>query len=257
MRSLIEKLNFILLKRRISRASRAGFPLPEHVGIIPDGNRRWAEQHHLPVAEGHRQGYAKVKELLDWALEAGIRIISFYAFSTENFNRKPEEVQNLMDIFASGCQELAKDEKIHKNQVRVHFIGNRELLSSQLVEIIQNLEDATRNYEKMHLNLAIAYGGRDEIVRLMRGLAEKAQNGELNPTDITEDLIGQSLDTGGQKDPDLIIRTSNERRISGFLTWQSSYSELIFQAPFFPAYKKADFFAALSEYQIRQRRFGK
>ncbi|HMF31210.1 MAG TPA: polyprenyl diphosphate synthase [Candidatus Lokiarchaeia archaeon] len=253
----VNNIKLALLKRRINRAKKAGFALPEHVGLIPDGNRRWAEKHHIQPFEGHRMGYQKVKDLLDWALESGIKTLTLFAFSTENFNRSPAEVEALMEIFISGLQELAEEDKLHKNQVKVGFLGNRSMITESLLERMHTLEDVTKDYGKFQLNLAIAYGGRDEIIRVTQDLAKKVQNGEINPTDITEDLIGQSLDTAGQRDPDLIIRTSNEQRVSGFLLWQGSYSELLFQAPLFPAYDKCDFFEALHEFQKRKRRFGK
>ncbi len=245
------------LKRCIEAGKKAGYVLPEHVAIIPDGNRRYAVKHHLPPLEGHVAGYAKVKELLDWALEMGIHTLSLYAFSTENFNRTPEEVEHLMKLLLKGCLEIFQDPKIHRNKVRIRFIGNRKLLPSALLQEIKTIEEGTQQYGNFDLNFAIGYGGRDEILRAFKQIGQELKDGRIALDAISETTIQEHLDTGMQKDPDLIIRTSGEQRISGFFSWQGTYSELCFQQALFPAYQQYDFLAAVYQFQMRNRRFGK
>ncbi|MHA1732302.1 MAG: polyprenyl diphosphate synthase [Promethearchaeota archaeon] len=244
------------LARELERAVSEGWPLPRHVGFILDGNRRWAREQGLPAFEGHRRGYEVVKSLLDWCLELGIGALTLYAFSTENFKREPSEVEQLMDLLLAGCGELRADERLWDNEVRVRFIGNRELLSPVLREAVEALEGETASHSRFSLSVAIAYGGRDEILRATREVARRSRSGELDPDSLDEATFGEFLDTAGLEDPDLIIRTSGERRVSGFLTWQGVYSELVFQDVLFPAYEKWHFLSALLEYQGRKRRFG-
>ncbi len=245
------------LKRRIKAGKKAGYLLPDHVALIPDGNRRYAVKHHLPPLEGHAAGYAKIKELLDWSLDEGIHTLSLYAFSTENFKRTPEEVNHLMDLFLKGCLEIFQDERIHRNKVRIRFIGNRNLLPPALLQEIKTIEEGTQQYGNFDLNIAIGYGGRDEILRAIRQIGQDIRDGTLKIDSISEATVQQHLDTGLQKDPDLIIRTSGEQRISGFFSWQGTYSELCFQQAMFPEYQQHHFLTALYQFQMRNRRFGK
>lgn len=245
------------LKHNIEAGKKAGYHLPEHVALIPDGNRRYAVKHHLPPLQGHTAGYAKIKEVLDWTLGIGIHTLSVYGFSTENFKRTSEEVDHLMNLFLKGCLEIFQDPKIHRNKVRIRFIGNRALLPPALMEEIKTIEEGTQQYGNFDLNLALAYGGRDEIVRAVRQICQDVQTGSLKIEAVSEDTIQQHLDTGTQKDPDLIIRTSGEQRISGFFAWQGTYSELCFQKALFPAYQQHQFLSAVYQFQMRNRRFGK
>ncbi len=253
----IENLKVSRLKRRIDVGKQKGYALPEHVALIPDGNRRYAVKHHLSPLQGHVAGYAKIKELLYWTFEIGIHTLSLYAFSTENFKRTPEEINHLMDIFLQGCHDIFQDERTHSNKVHIHFIGNRDLLPPALIHEINTIEEGTQKYRGCGLNIAIGYGGRDEILRAIRHIGQKIQEGSLKPDAISETTLQQNLDTGMQKDPDLIIRTSGEQRISGFFSWQGTYSELCFQDALFPSYQQHDFLTAVHQFQMRNRRFGK
>jgi len=220
-----------------------------HLGIIMDGNRRWAKARGLPPFEGHRAGYKKVEEVLRWCKEAGIKILTLFAFSTENWQRSKEEVNFLMKLF---FQALSKDvKKLHENNVRVRVIGRREGLSKKLQEAIEKAEKLTENNTGVILNLAINYGGRAELVDAFKKMIANPQK------EITEETISQNLYTVGLPDPDLIIRTSGEQRLSGFLTWQSVYSELLFINRYWPEFSKEDFEMVLAEFANRQRRYGK
>lgn len=220
-----------------------------HLGIIMDGNRRWARGHGLKPFEGHRAGYKKIGEVLKWCQAAGIKILTLYAFSTENWQRSKEEVGFLMKLFYLG---LTKDIKtLHKNNVRLQIIGRKEDLSKKLQQAIQQAEELTKNNTAGVLNLAINYGGRQELVDAFNKILK------TKPKKITENLISKNIYTANLPDPDLIIRTSNEQRLSGFLTWQSIYSELYFTKHHWPEFSKEDFDNALADFANRQRRFGK
>jgi len=253
----IEKIKVNRLKRSIESGKLNGYALPKHVAFIPDGNRRYATKHHSPPLQGHLAGYDKAKELLNWALDIGIQTLSLYAFSTENFKRSPEEITHLMELLLKASLEISKDEKIHRNKVRIRFIGNRNLLPPALIREINTVEEGTRQYSNFALNIAIGYGGRDEILRAVQRIGLKVLEGSLAPDSISETTIQQFLDTGMQQDPDLIIRTSGEQRISGFLSWQGTYSELCFQQTLFPAYQQHHFLTAIHQFQMRNRRYGK
>ena len=242
-------------------AQVAGGPMPEHIGVILDGNRRWARMHGLKPWLGHRAGAKKVEELLKWCLKLGIKSITLYSFSTENFNRSPEEVEALMKLFEEKLRELMESDLVHKHKVRVKVIGRLELLPGHLRELVREVEEATKDYDEHFLNVAIAYGGRAEIVDAVRKIAEDVKAGLLDPSDIDEELFERYLYTSHLpeevRDPDLIIRTSGEERLSGFLLWQSAYSELCFIDVFWPEFRRIDLLRAIRTYQGRQRRFGR
>lgn len=226
--------------------------VPCHLAIIMDGNRRWAKERGLPGFEGHRKGAEKIRQLVKWCKARGIKTVTLYAFSTENWNRSPEEVNFLMKLFGIF---LAKESKeLQRNKVRLRVIGQRERLSVSLQEKIKKAEDLTKDCEEGTLVLAVSYGGRDEIVRAVK----KAflLNGVVLDR-LTEEKLEDCLDTAGLPDPDLIIRTSGEQRTSGFLLWQSVYSELYFTGKYWPDFSEKDLDEALAEYAKRQRRFGK
>lgn len=231
---------------------------PEHIAIILDGNRRWASEKDLDPWYGHKKGAEKVEHLLDWCMRLDVKSVTLYAFSTENFQRPKEEVEEIMKIAAEKLQKILKDERIHKNKVRVKVIGRISLLPKDLQKLIVDLEKATQDYNEHFLNVAFAYGGRAEIVDAARKIAEEAQKKELKPEDVTETLFEKYLYTSHlpKQEPDLIIRTSGEERLSGFLLWQSAYSELCFLDVYWPDFRLIDLLRAVRTFQKRKRRFG-
>ena len=231
-------------------------PMPTHVGIILDGNRRFAKLQNQESTFGHTVGAQRIDEVLDWCFEAGVKVVTIYVFSTENFTRKEEEVQHIMVLAQQRFETVAKSEVVHRHQVKVRAIGQLSLLPPSVLKAIEEAETTTKNYDNFQLNVAIGYGGRTEIVDAVRSIAEKVQNGKLNPDEISDATIEKHLYTAGIADPELIIRTSGEERLSGFLLWQSAYSELYFADVFWPEIRKIDFWRALRTYQRRDRRFG-
>lgn len=231
---------------------------PEHIAIILDGNRRWATEKDMVPWHGHKKGAEKVEQLLDWCLKLGVKSITLYAFSTENFRRSQEEVKEIMQIAEEEFQKILTDERIHKNKVRVKFIGRIGLLPENLQKLIGDVENTTQNYNEHFLNIAFAYGGRAEIVDAARKIAEEVQKGKLNPEIVDEKLFEKYLYTSHlpKQDPDLIIRTSGEERLSGFLLWQSAYSELCFLDIYWPDFRSIDLLRAVRTFKNRKRRFG-
>lgn len=231
--------------------------MPKHVAIIMDGNRRFAKlQGNIDVIKGHELGVDTLENVLDWSIELGIEIITVYAFSTENFNRPQNEVEGLMRLFVINFKRLVDHEKIHKNEVRVKVVGRTELLPDDVKKAIDEAEEATKNYNKRFLNLAIGYDGRLEIIDSFKKIIKDVQEGKITVDDVNEELVSKNLYTEGIDDPNLIIRTSGEERLSGFLLWQSSYSELYFCETLWPELRKVDFLRAIRSYQARERRFG-
>ena len=231
--------------------------MPKHVAIIMDGNRRYARlQGDIDVIKGHELGVDSLENVLDWSIELGIEIITAYAFSTENFNRPKEEVDGLMRLFVENFKKVVDNERIHENEVRVKVVGRTELLPDDVREAMRDAEEATKNYNKRFLNLAVGYDGRLEIVDSIKKIIKDVQDGKVSIDDVDEDLVSENLYTGGIDDPNLIIRTSGEERLSGFLLWQSSYSELYFCETLWPDLRKVDFLRAIRSYQARERRFG-
>jgi len=232
---------------------------PEHIAIILDGNRRWASEKALGPWLGHEKGAEKVDQLLDWCLKLDVKSITLYAFSTENFSRQKNEVEEIMRIAGEEFQRILTDERIHKNRVRVKVIGRVSLLPENLRKLIMDVERATEGYDEHFLNIAFAYGGRAEIVDAARKIAEKVQDGKLVPEKVDEQTFEKFLYTSHmpKQDPDLIIRTSGEERLSGFLLWQSAYSELCFLDVYWPAFRRIDLLRAIRTYQQRKRRFGR
>ncbi len=233
-------------------------PMPEHIAIILDGNRRWAQNHSMNPAEGHFYGADKTENVLKWCLDLGVKTITLYAFSTENFKRPPEEVEEIMSLFNEKLQKILKDDDIHKHQVRVKAIGRLNLLPGTLQELVKKVEEATEEYNDRFLNIAMAYGGRAEIVDAAKEIAQKIINGTMSPNEIDEETFEKHLYTAHlpKQDPDLIIRTSGEERLSGFLLYQSAYSELCFLDVFWPEFRRIDLLRAIRTYQKRKRRFG-
>jgi len=233
-------------------------PIPEHLGIILDGNRRWAIARSGIVYEGHRYGARTSERFLEWCLDLDIKTITLYVFSMENFNRPRQEVETILDIIEEEARRLLKDQRLHQNQVRVKALGRLDLLPNRLQEALQEIEHATESYDKHYLNIALAYGGRTEIIDAARKIASEVQTGSARPEEIDEQFFMKYLYTAHLPNPypDLIIRTSGEERLSGFLLWQSAYSEFCFLDVYWPEFRRIDLLRAVRTYQKRQRRFG-
>ncbi len=222
-----------------------------------DGNRRFARELGLDPSLGHKLGRDKLEEVLGWCLEIGLRVLTVYAFSTENFTRSSEEVMLLIKLFEENFRKLGDDERVHKYKIRVRVIGKRELLPQSLISAIEYAEEKTKDYNEYFFNLAVAYGGRQEIIDAIKEIAKDVKEGKLKIEDISEELVSSKLYTKDLPDPDLILRTSGEERISNFLLWQIAYSELYFVDVYWPGFRKIDLLRAIRAYQMRQRRFGK
>ena len=230
---------------------------PKHVGIILDGNRRFARSQGLVPWMGHRLGANKVRDFLLWCFDSGIKMVTMYAFSTENFSRPPREINEIFTIIKERYTEIIEDPLIHKYKVKVKAIGRLSLLPRDIRNTLRKMEKVTEHYDEHFLNIAISYGGRTELVDAFRDMATEISDGELAPEQIDERLVSGHLYTAGMPDPDLIIRTSGEERLSGFLLWQAAYSELYFCDVFWPAFRRIDLLRAIRSYQQRERRFGR
>ena len=228
--------------------------IPAHVAIILDGNGRWAKQKGMPRNYGHMQGAKAVEDILVDARDLGIKYLTVYAFSTENWNRPEAEVSALMTILRNYLKTSIK--KSMKNNVRCRVIGERSKLSDDIQAAIGELEDATAGNTGLTFTIAINYGSRDEIRRAVKKIAEKAVSGEIEPSDITEEMISKNLDTDFLPDPDLLIRTCNEQRISNFLLWQCAYTEFYYTPVAWPDFNKEELLKAVESYSTRNRKFG-
>ena len=231
-------------------------PMPEHIAIIMDGNRRFAESIGLTSIDGHEKGRDKLEELLTWCLELDIKIITVFAFSMENLNRDTEEVKNLLELFEKNFYLLGDDKRVHKHKIKITVLGELELLPKNIQKAINYAIEKTKDYDKYFLNLAIAYGGRQEITQAIKNIAKDAKDGQITPEDINEDLVSSYLYTSEFPDPDLVLRTSGEERVSNFLLWQLAYSELYFADVYWPGFSKLDFLKAIYSFQQRKRRYG-
>lgn len=230
-------------------------PLPTHVAIIMDGNGRWAEERKRPRLFGHKVGVDSVREIIETARTLGIGYLTLYAFSTENWNRPANEITGLMTLLQRYLQSELKT--MLENDIRLHCLGEPDRLPTEVRKtLLQTIQD-TRACRGMTLNLALSYGGRSELVRALQAMVKKCSQGDLTSEEITETIISDHLFTAGQPDPDLLIRTGGERRLSNFLLWQLSYAELYFTDVKWPDFRKDEFFKALETYQSRQRRFGR
>ena len=231
--------------------------LPRHVGIIMDGNGRWAQQRGLPRYKGHIEGAKTFRKIGEFAGNLGIECLTFYAFSTENWKRPPEEVAAIMDLFREYLREL--DERKAENEekgIKVNFIGDRTGIPKDILKMMGYSERITRKKDHVILNIAINYGGRQEILHSVQEIAKEVEKGKLQASEITEEMISEHLYTGGLPDPDLIIRPSGEYQLSNFLLWQSAYSEFWYSDILWPDFTEEDFTAALREFEKRNRRFG-
>jgi len=228
--------------------------MPSHVAIIMDGNGRWATARGWPRLVGHRRGAEGVRKIVEAAPGLGIRYLTLYAFSTENWKRSTEEVIGLMTIFARYIQSEA--ERLSREGVRLRFIGGRERLDKKLQKLMAGIEERTKDNDRLHLTVAINYGGRDELSRAARRIATAVAEGRLKPEDVTEDTVGDHLDTFDLPDPDLVIRTSGETRISNYLLWQSAYAEYEFTDTLWPDFTPEELGTILDRFSDRERRYG-
>ncbi len=229
--------------------------LPQHVAIIMDGNGRWAKKRNKERVFGHREGVNSVKSVVEGAEELGIKYLTLYAFSSENWNRPREEVEALMDLLVQGIQDEL--DNIKERNIKISVIGDLSRLKPEVRQSIEASIEQTRDNTGLNIIIALSYSGRDELVHAFRKIAEKILSGQMQPQDINHQVISDHLYTAGIPDPDLLIRTSGEIRISNFLLWQISYTELYFTEILWPDFKKEQFFEAIYNYQQRERRFGK
>jgi tritrans,polycis-undecaprenyl-diphosphate synthase [geranylgeranyl-diphosphate specific] len=243
-------------ERRLFKEVMEG-AIPEHVAIIMDGNRRFAEEIGLALQQGHVKGKDKLEEVMEWCQEMGIKVLTVYAFSTENLNRDEGEVNYMMDLFEESFLKLAEDRRIHSNRIKVTVLGQRELLPERVIKAIEVAEECTKDYDQYFYNIALAYGSRQEMISAIKRIASKVKEGEMSLDDIDEKTVSSYLYTADFPDPDLVLRTSGEERVSNFLLWQLAYSELYFTDVFWPGFRRVDFLRAIRTYQARQRRFGK
>ncbi len=229
--------------------------LPHHVAIIMDGNGRWARDRGLPRRAGHRAGMDAVRETIEGAIEAGVEVLTLFAFSQENWERPDQEIAFLMSLLCEYAE--SEHEELAANEVEVHVVGDLDRLPGAGRAAIDLITDATRGGDRLQLILAISYGGRGEIVRAVRRLARRAAEGDLDPEEIGEEQIARELYTAPWPDPDLLIRTSGEYRISNFMLWQVAYTELYTTPVLWPEFSREDLFQAILDYQTRDRRFGR
>lgn len=229
--------------------------IPEHVGIIMDGNGRWATSRGMPRIRGHRAGADAVRCAVESCRYLGVDILTLYAFSTENWERPDEEVSGLMTLFDVYIKKERR--RLLENDIRLRVIGDRSRLPEQLQEAIAELEEASSVNDEMVLQVAVSYGGREDILQATRRLAEQVEAGQLDPQEIDEEALSSNLYTEGRRDPEMVIRTSGEHRISNFLLWQIAYSELYFTETLWPDFDEAALLAAFDDFGRRQRRFGK
>ncbi|MCP3892751.1 MAG: isoprenyl transferase [Desulfobulbaceae bacterium] len=229
--------------------------LPQHVAIIMDGNGRWAQRRNKPRLFGHKAGAESVRETVEVCREIGVKYLTLYAFSSENWRRPEQEVSGLMSILKRYLEvELPR---MLKNDIRLMSIGDRNRLPDSVRSVLEKTISKTASNSKLTLNLALSYGGRDEILRAVKDISSRCSAGEIEPGDISEELFSESLDTSGIPDPDILIRTGGEARLSNFLLWQLSYAEIFFTETMWPDFRRDVFIQALSDYQNRERRFGR
>lgn len=232
-----------------------GTRIPKHVAIIMDGNGRWAKKRHMPRTYGHLQGVRRVDDIVAAARIAGIQFLTLFAFSAENWNRPKQEVDMLMSTLAKNLDEKAKE--LHKADIKFQVLGCLDGAPEKVVAALSRAQEQTKNNAGMTLNLAFNYGARQEILEAVKKFCREAKDGRIDPDSLSEQSISAALYTRGMPDPDLLIRTSGEQRISNFLLWQLSYSELYFTPKYWPDFTKKEFEKALADYQRRERRYGK
>ncbi|MBI5500530.1 MAG: di-trans,poly-cis-decaprenylcistransferase [Deltaproteobacteria bacterium] len=250
-RSALERVYVGRLRREVRSK-----PVPRHVAVILDGNRRHARALGLASTRGHLLGSETLERLLDWCRTIDVRTLTVYALSTENLGRAPEEVTALMDLFARKLGELVRDERVHRHRIRIRVLGRPELLRDDVAEAARRAEEATASYDGFEFRICLAYGARQEIVDAVRDIARDIAAGRLAPDAIDESVLAARL-SAGPDEPDLLIRTGGEVRLSNFLLFQAAYSELVFTDVHFPAFRELDFLRLVRTYQQRARRFGR
>ncbi len=254
--AFVSRLDRIRANRLRDRVQKS--PVPHHVGIIMDGNRRFARILGLDLLSlGHVAGQERLETVLDWCLELNIKVLTVYAFSTENFQRADDERELLMELFEHNFRKMADDPRVHKNGIRVRVIGHLELLPEGVRSAAAHVMERTKDYDNYAFNVAVAYGGRQEIVQAVQRIAAEVRDGDLDANDITDHTIASRLYTGDLPDPDFLIRTSGEERLSNFLLWQTAYSELYFADVNWPELDRSRFLRAIESFQKRQRRYGR
>lgn len=229
--------------------------IPKHIGIIMDGNGRWAKKRGLPRTAGHRQGVLTLETIVEYCASLGVEVVTAYAFSTENWNRPKAEVSALMKLFGEYLSQA--EERFAKNNARFVVSGDISAFDDELQRAMEHAIEVTRGGERITINLAVNYGGRDEIVRAARSLCEEAADGRIKPSDIDEKMFGAHMDTAGMPEVDLIIRPSGELRLSNFLLWQAAYAEFWYSDICWPDFKPENMKEAILDYQMRDRRFGR
>jgi tritrans,polycis-undecaprenyl-diphosphate synthase [geranylgeranyl-diphosphate specific] len=255
MRLLTPKFIYKIYARRLS-AEIKNKPIPKHIGIILDGNRRASKMMGIDYKTGYELGAEKLEEVLNWCWELEVKVITCWVFSTENFSRPKKQVEAIMKLAVENLRRIREDKRIAKNKVKVNVLGRLNLLPKNVQEEIKLTEEATKTHDKYVLNLCMAYGGRAEIVDALKQILDKMKEGSISIDDVNEELISNHLYTDGISDPDLIIRTSGEERLSGFLLWQSAFSEYYFAEVHWPLFRKIDLWRAIRTFQRRQRRYG-
>ena len=228
--------------------------IPEHIAIIMDGNGRWATKRGFPRSFGHNQGVNVLKEIIKVSKNLGCKVLTVYAFSTENWSRPNKEVNFLINLFEKVLKK--EIDEIHQESIKIKFIGDLSPFPKNLKSVLSSSEALTRKNKSFTLNVCVNYGGRQEIVKVAQEIAKKSLSGEINPGEVNEELINSELLTQGVNDPELLIRTSGEKRISNFLLWQLAYSEIYISEVLWPDFDESEFFKAIIDYQSRNRRFG-
>lgn len=241
-------------EERLEKIKQKG-NLPRHIAIIMDGNGRWAKKRGLPRVAGHREGIQSVRSVVELCTRLGIEVLTLYTFSTENWRRPREEISALMGLLVETLRKEIK--KLVENNIRFTVIGNTDRLPSEIQQSIQEAMEATRHNTGLILNLALSYGAREEIVHAVKSIAQKVKQGVLDPEDISQEVIQAHLYTAGLPDPDLLIRTSGESRVSNFLLWQLAYTEIYITNVLWPDFRENELCLAIEDYQGRERRFGK
>lgn len=256
MSGIIADTAYKQYEKRLSKDVLAN-PVPHHIAIIMDGNRRFAKELGLGTGQGHKEGRNKLEEMLQWGLETGIKVLTVYAFSSENFTRDDEELTELMKLFEENFYKVGDDERVHRHQIKIRALGMLTMLPAEVQKAIKYAEEKTKDYNAYQLNLAVAYSGREEIIQAIKEIAGKVKDGNMQVDEITQKTFSQFLYTADLPDPDLILRTSGEVRVSNFLLWQLAYSELYFVDVYWPGFRKIDYLRAIRTYQQRTRRHGR
>lgn len=254
---LLSKPLYSTYERRLEREIRGG-PIPQHIAVIMDGNRRYAKEYlGDDIDAGHKLGEKRIEDFLDWSLDLDIKYVTVFAFSSENFNRSDDEVDFLMQLAESALYQVADSPKIHTNHVRVQVLGDLDAIPASVRKAVDYANEKTGQYTDHTFSICLAYGGRQEIISAVREIAAKVRDGKMAVEDITEDTISSHLYTSDMPDPDLILRTSGEVRVSNFLLWQLAYSELYFTDVYWPGFRRIDLLRAVRTYQQRVRRYGR